>query len=254
MPQPPSSPKPRTNPARAACWVVFAVLVGFAFALGAAAGAYPGGTYFNRSSSGFDWFTNFWCDALQNPALNGAPNGRGAKYAAIALWVLSSGLLPFWGVAAGLVLPHRRGYRGARLQIVLLGVGATLGLMALTLLPSNQHRLAHGIVACIAGPLGITAAALVVFTGWVMGSLPKWMTFLGAAMLAAALANLLQYTREIWFGSASNSWLPSIQKLATLLFVFWVTSLTSLAFSGRTVPVSARERRHLQPSRGGKQR
>ncbi|MGC4087475.1 MAG: hypothetical protein QM756_06210 [Polyangiaceae bacterium] len=61
------------NPHRAACWLVFVVLVVFAFSIGGSMGAYPGGTHFNARSAGYD-FAKFRCDALEEtPPSTAAP-------------------------------------------------------------------------------------------------------------------------------------------------------------------------------------
>jgi len=214
--------------------MVCGVLVLFSFAIGAALGAYPGGTHFDASHSGYDFWYNFWCDALRDPALNGMSNTRGARMASIAMWVLSSGLLPFWGIAATLAVPSARS-SGARTAIRWLGMGAMLGLMAVTLLPSSRYPFLHGFLVTTTGPMGLLAAGLAVMKGWSSPVVPKGASLLGAVALITALWNLTQYGRQFWFAAEASPLLPGVQKIATLFFLAWVVSLSAVALSGRWV-------------------
>lgn len=209
---------------------MFTVLVLFAFSLGGAMGAYPGGSYFDAHSPGYDLWHNFWCDALRNPALNGAPNARGARFATIALWVLSSGLMPFWGVAAALSAGRRAGLRSS---IQLLGVVAMLGMMAVTLLPSNEFPVLHGTLVLVAGPPGILATLLCLLASRRSARIPALVTWLGTAALSLALCNFVQYAREFWLGATPWPLLPALQKVATALFLSWVVAICAIAFGAR---------------------
>ncbi|MGC4087476.1 MAG: hypothetical protein QM756_06215, partial [Polyangiaceae bacterium] len=76
--------------------------------------------------------------------------------------MLSSGLIPFWGVAAALAAPRQPVVRGF---IQVLGVGAMLGMMGVTLLPSNEFPVLHGSLVLVAGPPGILATTLCLASG-----------------------------------------------------------------------------------------
>jgi hypothetical protein len=39
-----------------------------------AASLYPGGTQFDKSTQGFDWVNNYWCELATEEAINGQPN------------------------------------------------------------------------------------------------------------------------------------------------------------------------------------
>jgi len=56
---------------------------------------YPGGTYSNKSFQGFSWTHNYWCNLLNQNAINGQPNqARPIAFAAMA--VLGLTLTVFW--------------------------------------------------------------------------------------------------------------------------------------------------------------
>lgn len=226
--------------------MTFVVLVLFCFAIGAAIGAYPGGTHFDHTRSGYDFLHNFWCDTLRNPALNGAANARGARMTSMAMWILSSGLLPFWGIAAELAAPRFVGKGRAtgnddpaatstlsRETIRWLGMLAMVGMMGVTLVPSDRYQFWHGLSVTLAGPCGWVAAWLAIMKSWSSPHVPRAVGWLGALALAAALVNIAEYAREFWWGAASHPALPAIQKLATLAFLGWVLAIAALGFSGR---------------------
>lgn len=219
--------------------MVCGVLVLFSFAIGAAMGAYPGGTHLHPNQLGYDFWNNFWCDALRNPALNGAPNARGARMASIAMWVLSAGLLPFWGIAAELSVPLTQATSAARDAIRWLGTGAMLGMMGVTLLPASQQPFLHGFLVTVAGPMGILATAIAVLKGRSSPQVPSFASLLGGLALLCSLGNWIQYGRQFWLDAAPWPLLPGLQKVATFFFLAWVVWLSASALSGRRFPRSS---------------
>ncbi|MEI6412413.1 MAG: hypothetical protein WCR52_23680 [Bacteroidota bacterium] len=70
-------------------FIVFLALYGLAASL------YPGGSKMDKTTPGFDWVHNYWCDLLNDFAHNGASNP--AKPVAIAaMLVLATGLGILW--------------------------------------------------------------------------------------------------------------------------------------------------------------
>ncbi len=215
-------------PHRLACAWVFLVLVVFAFTLGGAMAVYPGGTFYDAHHRGFDFWSNFWCDALRNPALNGAPNPRGARLATVALWVLSAGLIPFWGIAAELAAERRPTLRRA---IQALGVVAMFGMMAVTLLPSDAYPRIHGPLVLVAGPPGLLATILFLVASRDNRRVPPLVRSIAGVALLLALANLAQYGREYWAPESQWPLLPALQKVVTVLFLGWVVATCAVEFN-----------------------
>lgn len=213
---------------RIACAWVFGVLVVFAFTLGGALGAYPGGTFFDSSQRGYAFWSNFWCDMLRNPALNGESNARGAKLATLALWVLSAGLIPFWGVAASVGAAHRPALRVA---IQTLGVVAMLGMMGVTLLPSDAYPRLHGSLVFVAGPPALLAIVLFLRASRSAPGFPTFIGALGTLAVALAVVNLGAYGREFLLHGAPWPLLPALQKVVTFLFLGWVVATCAVAFN-----------------------
>ena len=150
------------------------------------------------------------------------------------MWVLSAGLLPFWGMAAELCVPAAEfPDSSARAAIRWLGTAAMLGMMAVTLLPSNHYPFLHGFLVMVAGPMGVLAAFITVAKGRATTRVPGLASLLGTVALLLAIVNLAQYAREFWLEAEASPLLPGIQKLATLFFLAWVLSLSAVVLSGR---------------------
>lgn len=221
------APRAHARSERIACAWVFGVLVVFSFTLGGALGVYPGGTFFDPSHRGYDFWSNFWCDALRNPALNGEPNARGARLTSVALWVLSAGLIPFWGVAASLGAAHRPAVRGA---IQGLGVVAMLGMMAVSLLPSDVYPRLHGYLVFVAGPPAFVAIVLFLLASRSARGVPPFVRAIAALALLLALVNFALYGRAFWLHADPWPLLPALQKVVTLLFFGWIVASCAVVF------------------------
>lgn len=53
---------------------------------------YPGGSIFDKSTTGFDWIYNFWCDLMRSPAYNGMMNSY-KSIGVSAMFVLCSSFI-----------------------------------------------------------------------------------------------------------------------------------------------------------------
>ena len=56
---------------------------------------YPGGSQADKNSSGFSWINNYWCNLLNNKAINGLTN-TAQPIALTALFILCLTLIYFW--------------------------------------------------------------------------------------------------------------------------------------------------------------
>ena len=217
---------------RGASLMTFAALVLFSLSFAGALANYPGGTSFLGAKRGYAFWTNFWCDALHHPALNGLPNQKGARLASIAIWTLGAGLVPFWRVAAHVCVPPRA--RRARGIVQLGGTLGMLGLMGVVLVPSNRFPWLHGLFVTITGPCGIVAATLAILSAARYQRVGRWLSAVGLAALVLAALSLAQYARQVWLHAPPTWLLPFAQKLATFLFLGWVVAIASLGFAHRT--------------------
>src|SRR6187402_2198237 len=79
--------------------LVYLAVLGFVLCMGIAVLAYPGGHLWDHSRRGFDFWLNFWCDLLRQPAYNGAPNPVAPRFAQLGMGSLSLGIAAYFALA-----------------------------------------------------------------------------------------------------------------------------------------------------------
>src|SRR6187549_2918286 len=95
--------------------------------------AYPGGTSWDASAPGHDFWLNYLCDLARPTALNGVPNPCGSTLAQAAMLSLAVGLVPWWSLVARLTPGHPRAGRAMRA----LGAVAAIGIAFVVALPGD---------------------------------------------------------------------------------------------------------------------
>ena len=85
-------------------------VLGFLLLTGVSALRYPGGTQADRSSEGYAFFGNYWCDLYRSQALNGEDHAVGAQLAQVgALAVVLAIFAGLWcATACGDAAPSSR--------------------------------------------------------------------------------------------------------------------------------------------------
>jgi hypothetical protein len=168
---------------------------------------YPGGSDFDKTAKGFSWRHNYWCELLASTAQNGRPNtARPVAIAAMAVLVIS--LIVFWYQIPGIFMPDTKG------KTIIRSGG--MGSMLVTPLLFTGF---HDTVITIAGLFGCIAIILLLtrlfrhrmygFFGW--GIL---------CLLLCFINNYVYYTKDFFY------YLPVIQKISFVVFLYWFTSLT----------------------------
>jgi hypothetical protein len=203
-------------------------LLGFAASMALAAHWYPGGTWFHARSVGFSFWGNFWCDLLHSPALNGAPNERGALAARVAFWLFAAALARFWPLAARLS-PRP----GVRRWVNALGLAGALALVLVTLFSSRDHPELHGLLVVSSALLGVIAASVLALAIYAHASLLT--RALGLALIASATVSLAQYVRQ-GAGAEPVEWLAGAQKVTTLVLLAFMLRCAWLARTGAAPP------------------
>src|SRR5579862_6625121 len=107
---------------RFAAAAIVAAVAGFVALVVPAMRAYPGGTVWDPTTRGNDFWLNYLSDLQRTVAINGEPNPTGARYAQGAMLLLAVGLGPVWWLLARL-FPERvrlgRAVRGCGVVTVL---------------------------------------------------------------------------------------------------------------------------------------
>ena len=164
---------------------------------------YPGGSQFDKNSKGFSWTQNYWCNLLNENAINGQHNAA-RPIALTAMSALCLTLMFFWYIFP-LLVDFKK---SSRLAIQISGfIAMTIGMFLFTSL--------HDIVINIA-----TLFGLVAITGTFAG-LKKlkwtklfWMGIFNIVLIS--LNNLFYYKTELLF------YLPVVQKITFMYFLLWI--------------------------------
>lgn len=201
----------RTGDLRRLCRVVTLLsVVAFACLMSLAVARYSGGSYFDPTVRGHDFFRNFWCDLLRDVGHDGRPSGS-PLFAELALWALGLGLVAFFHTLSGYARSAR-----SRLAIRALGTFGVLGLAAVALTPSHRFPTLHGVLVLSAGPAGLLAAGIGIASALVSRALPWPAAAFNVACVALGAWNAAQYFAEFALDAPSSPLLPAVQKLATL--------------------------------------
>jgi hypothetical protein len=163
---------------------------------------YPGGSQADAQAKGFNWQHNYWCNLLNDTAINGEQNT--AKPVAIAaMAVLCITLLLFWYLFPKYAVLKNRMRRMIQIS----------GLLSVIIIPF-LHTGAHDLVINTAGFFGVIAIVGTLFSLYKLEWL-KLFWFGIFNLLSVAVNNILYYDKE-WI-----RYLPVVQKFTFLFFLLW---------------------------------
>lgn len=180
---------------------IFGILV-FAILYVLATFYYPGGSNTDKSTIGFDWLNNYWCDLTGQLAKNGETNSA-QPIALTAMIILCSTLTVFWFYVPRL-------FNNNKFNQIIRLAGMSSMAIAVFLFTSFHDTVIH-----VAGTLGI-AAMTGVFIGLYKKNLTKLFGY-GVFCLALMLFNYFIYETSFLL-----SFLPIIQKATFVLFLVWI--------------------------------
>lgn len=168
---------------------------------------YPGGSPFNKEAKGFSWTQNYWCNLLNEDALNGQHNPA-RPVALTAMVVLSLTLALFWclfPLQVGLSKGSRR----------LMQVSALLAMTTALFLFTPFHDAVINVA---------TAFGAIALGGTFIGLRKMhWNRLFWIGLVALpliALNNLLYYNKSL------QIYLPVVQKITFLYFLTWVSCIS----------------------------
>ncbi|CAN5143839.1 hypothetical protein BH09BAC1_BH09BAC1_08770 [soil metagenome] len=177
-----------------------------------AAWQYPGGSFMDSTSVGYQFTLNFWCELLADTAKNGMPN-PGKPIAMVGMVLLCFGLLVFWWLLPIMLqLPSK--YR--RLVQICGMVSMLLAIFIFTPL--------HDVVINIAGGFGMVALLGLLVSLYQGRNFAMLATGGGCALMV--LANNFIYHSGYYIEA-----LPVIQKLSFALILGWLLVLDMMLYS-----------------------
>lgn len=167
---------------------------------------YPGGSQANLTSVGFDWMHNYWCNLLNEQAMNGQLNPA-RPIAITALFLLCLSLAAFFMQFANKLSTNRLW------KMAIQRSGAIA--LFFTLLIFTQF---HDLMTTLASLFGsVTVIGIIWSIHKSKMSLFKWSGVL--CILLMGLNNYIYYS-EHWL-----AYLPFIQKITFVIVLAWVAGL-----------------------------
>ena len=173
---------------------------------------YPGCSQIDKNSIGFSWVNNYWCNLLNEKAINGEQN-LAKPFAACAMVVLSVSLTLFWFLFAR----HMKIKRSLRLLIQLSGMLSML--IAFPLLTNANHDLIINL-ASMAG----LVVVICTYIGLYKNKLHLLFSFGLLMILLIALNNYVYYTKGLII------YLPVIQKITFVIFLIWICCIDIILY------------------------
>lgn len=168
---------------------------------------YPGGSQVDKNSKGFSWTNNYWCNLLNENAINEQHNSA-RPLAMAAMIVLCLTLAIFWYIFP----KHADLKKSVQLTIQISGTLAmTTGMFLFTDLHDTIVNIASlcGLVATVGTFIGLHKL--------------KWtkLFWFGIFNLALVVLNNILY-----YGDGLKLYLPVVQKITFLFFLLWICLIT----------------------------
>lgn len=194
--------QPSTKPKR--IWIITPIIGNSLFIILyiIAAFLYPGGSGTDKTSSGYNWTENYWCNLLSEKAINGQIN-TARSIAITAMTILCISLSSFWVLFPALAQLKKK----HRLLIQITGI---ISMITAFLLLSNAD---HDMAVNISSSFGFIAMAATIVALHQL----KWnkLFLLGLFnIFLIALNNYLYHTAQM-------TYLPIVQKFSFLSFLVW---------------------------------
>jgi hypothetical protein len=165
---------------------------------------YPGGSQFDKNTVGFSWANNYWCNLLNDHAINGQLNSA-QPIALTAMLILCFSLTFFWLLFPKYTLLGNYG----KLTIQIFGTLAmTSGILLFT-------DLNHDLITNLASLFGLIAMTGTLFglhkDGW------KMLYYFGLFnLILVGVNNYLYYNKDLIM------YLPLVQKITFATFLIWI--------------------------------
>jgi hypothetical protein len=164
---------------------------------------YPGGSQQDAHAPGFSWMHNYWCNLLNEKAINGAVN-TARPIAFAAMIVLCISLAAFW-ILFPVVTAMRQPARA------IMQVSGTLAMAICAFIFTGYHD----SVINAAGFFGLVAMAATFLQLFRV----RWRKLFVFGLFNLALVAL---NNVLYYGPGNMYWLPLVQKLSFLSFICWI--------------------------------
>jgi hypothetical protein len=220
-PAPSASLRDRATGERIASCAIVVAVAGFLALIVPAMRAYPGGTAWDSTTRGSDFWLNYLSDLQRSVALNGEPNTAGAALAQTAMLVLAVGLAPFWWLAARR-FPERP-LLGCAVRTS--GLAGVVGSIAVGLMPSDRFGDGHSLAIVLGGVPGLVAAGLAVVGLAGRGRSARVAAVTGAVTVLVSSADFLLYVERLGRAGPDLPVIALLERLSIILALLWMCTI-----------------------------
>ncbi len=174
-----------------------------------AAGLYPGGSQIDENSVGFSWINNYWCNLLDEYAINGAQN-HAKPVAVFAMLILCISLSVFWFLFPKYVYS----------QTKLKGIIQISGIVAMTIAFLLITDFNHDAVSYLAAAFGFIAT---------IGTFLELLRLKWKALFVLGIFNLffIGVNSYVYYTNDYIIYLPLIQKMSFAFFLMWIVFIST---------------------------
>ncbi|MBI3139004.1 MAG: hypothetical protein HYZ15_10495 [Sphingobacteriales bacterium] len=176
---------------------------------------YPGGSQVDKNSIGFSWTNNYWCNLLNENAINGQLNPA-KPLAVTAMFILCLTLTLFW-----FLFPRQINLNN-KLRLV-IQISGTLAMTTAFFLFTNIN---HDLITNLASSFG-AIATIGTFVGLYKTKWFRLFAFGLLNILLVGLNNLCYYDKELIV------YLPVIQKVTFATFLIWLCCININLYRGQ---------------------
>jgi hypothetical protein len=173
---------------------------------------YPGGSQANSKSIGFSWMDNYFCNLLNQTAINGRPN-QGQPIALVSLMVLALSLGLFWWNFPKLLSINKT-------QTKIIRLSGVSSMIIACLLFTNLH---HDLITNTASLFGLIA---ILTAMWVLYQNKQLYIFVfGLFNLLLVLVN-----NWLYYDPSLIKYLPLVQKISFAAVLIWIICINLNGF------------------------
>ena len=165
---------------------------------------YPGGSQADKNAAGFSWQHNYWCNLLNENAVNGQPNPA-KPIALAAMLVLFLTFSLFWALfPVQMKLP-------LKLKCTIQVAGILSMTSAFFLFTSFNHDMVVNIISLL-GVVATIGAFVALYQ-------VRWLGLFGLGLFSILLVGLDNY---IYYVRGMIIYLPVMQKITFAAFLIWM--------------------------------
>ena len=165
---------------------------------------YPGGSHVDKDAIGFSWANNYWCNLLNETAINGELN-RSRPIAMTGMIVLGLTLIFFWVLFPAYI------DTGKSIK-TMIRISGILSMIISFFLFTNLN---HDLVTNLASFFGFIATV-----GVLIGLYKeKWYPLFAFGILNMVLVGVNNY---VYYNKELVDHLPVIQKISFMTFLTWI--------------------------------